>query len=337
MKTSFWSLPDGTQATIYELTDGVITAHISDFGATIHRLFVPDKAGKLADVVLGFEKPADYIASTTFFGTVVGRSCNRLKDGRFTLNGKTYQLDLNDGNNNLHCGYAFYKDRIWNVDAVSENSITLRLESPDGDQGFPGNATIKVTYTLENSALRISYEAVCDQDTVFNLTNHSYFNLAGHDQPQRAMEQMLMMPARFFTPADAESILTGEERSVEGTPFDFRTPKAIGRDINTDYDALNLQGGYDHNFEVYTNPCAVLSDPVSGRVMEVSTDCCGVQFYAGNFLEGEKGKDGVSYPYRSAVCLETQFFPNALNIPKWKQPITKAGEIYRTETTYTFK
>ena len=337
MKTSFWSLPDGTQATIYELTDGTITAHISDFGATIHRLYVPDRDGTLSDVVLGFKTPGEYIASTTFFGTVVGRSCNRLKDGRFTLNGKTYQLDLNDGNNNLHCGYAFYKDRIWTVEKVTGNSICLSLQSPDGDQGFPGNASIKVTYTLENSALKIAYEAVCDQDTVFNLTNHSYFNLAGHENTDRAMEQTLMLPARFFTPDDAESIPTGEQRPVEGTPFDFRIAKPIGRDINEDYDALNLQGGFDHNFEVWTNPCAVLRDPVSGRTMEVTTDCCGIQFYAGNFLEGEIGKDDVSYVKRSAVCLETQFFPNALNTPAWKQPVTKAGEIYHSETTYTFK
>ena len=335
MKT--WTLPSGEQATIFELTDGKITAHVSDFGATIHRLYVPGKTGELADVVLGFDTPAEYIASTTFFGTVVGRNCNRVKDGQFTLNGKTYQLDRNDGNNNLHCGHAFYKDRMWKVESISENSITLSLNSPDGDQGFPGNATIKVTYTVENSGLKMEYEGVCDQDTVFNLTNHTYFNLAGHDQPQRAMEQVLMMPARFFTPDDAESIPTGEERRVEGTPFDFRTPKAIGRDINMDYDALNLQGGYDHNFEVYGDPCAVLTDPVSGRIMEVSTDCCGVQFYAGNFLEGETGKDGVSYIKRGGICLETQFFPNALNNPAWKQPVTKAGETYRSKTVYTFK
>lgn len=331
-----WSMPDGTQATIYELTDGNITAHISDFGATIHRLFVPDKSGQLDDVVLGFKTPAEYIASTTFFGAVVGRSCNRLKDGRFTLNGRTYQLDQNDGNNNLHCGDDYYKDRIWNTEKVSQNSITLSLFSPDGDQGFPGNATVKVTYTIENSALAIEYEAVCDRDTVFNLTNHSFFNLAGHKKTDRAMAQTLMLPARFFTPSDAESIPTGERRPVEGTPMDFRTPKAIGRDINVDYDALNLQGGYDHNFEVWKNPCAVLCDPISGRTMEVTTDCCGVHFYAGSYLHGEPGKDDVSYVKRSGVCLETQFFPNALNTPGWKQPITKAGETYRSKTTYAF-
>ena len=253
MNKTFWTMPDGRQSAIYELTDGKITAHISDFGATVHRLYVPDAKGNLEDVVLGFETPAEYIASTTFFGTVVGRSCNRLKDGRFSLNGKTYQLDLNDGNNNLHCGYSFYKDRLWTVEQVTENAITLRLDSPDGDQGFPGNATVKVTYTLENAALKIAYEAVCDCDTVFNLTNHSYFNLAGHTKPEKAMSQTLMLPARFFTPDDAQSIPTGEERPVEGTPFDFRTPKPIGRDINEDYDALKAGLGGDLiNFTVWS-------------------------------------------------------------------------------------
>lgn len=329
--------PFGNNATMYILTDGKITAHITDFGATIHRLYVPDANGKLDDVMLGFEKPEDYVKSTTFFGTVVGRGANRTKCGQFMLNGKRYQLGLNDGKNNLHCGPDFYKDRLWTVEEVTDNSIRFCLESPDGDQGFPGNAVIRVTYQLENGSLHIIYDAICDQDTVFNLTNHSYFNLRGHQYPQAAMEQVLMMPARHFTPDDAENIPTGELRSVEGTPMDFRIPKPIGRDIGCDYDALKLQNGYDHNFEVWCNPCAVLSDPISGRVMEVTTDRCGVQFYSGNFLMGEKGKDGVSYCFRSGICLETQFYPDAMNKPDWEKPIFKAGEPFHSETVYSFK
>ncbi len=338
MKKEFGTLVGGRKATMYVLTGGGLTAHITDFGATIHRLYVPDSKGELADVVLGFETPDEYIASGTFFGAVVGRSCNRVKNGRFTLGDREYQLGQNDGNNNLHCGPDFYKDRLWEVAEVSQNAITLRLESPDGDQGFPGNATIEVTYALEaEGTLRISYKAISDKDTVFNLTNHSYFNLAGHDKPEKAMEQVLSMPARFFTPDDAESIPTGQCRDVAGSPMDFREPKPIGRDIGEDYDALQLQNGYDHNFEVFTNPCAILSDKESGRTMAVITDCPGVQFYSGNFLEGEKGKDGVHYPFRSGICLETQFFPNALNNPQWKQPVTKAGQWYHSETKYVFK
>ena len=332
MKQSF-----GNNATMYILTDGRITAHITDFGATIHRLYVPDASGKLDDVMLGFEKPEDYVKSNTFFGTVVGRGANRTKCGQFTLNGKQYQLGINDGKNNLHCGPDYYKNRLWMVEEVTENTIRFRLDSPDGDQGFPGNAVIRVTYRLENGALHIIYDAVCDQDTVFNLTNHSYFNLRGHQYAEAAMEQVLMMPARHFTPDDAENIPTGELRSVEGTPMDFRTPKPIGRDIGCDYDALKLQNGYDHNFEVWCNPCAVLSDPVSGRVMEVTTDRCGVQFYSGNFLKGEKGKDGATYCFRSGICLETQFYPDAMNKPDWKKPIFKAGEPFHSETVYSFK
>jgi aldose 1-epimerase len=168
------------------------------------------------------------------------------------------------------------------------------------------------------------------------MTNHSYFNLAGHDKPERSLDQLLCMPARHFTAADADSIPTGQLPQVEGTPMDFRTPKAIGRDIGEDYFALKLQNGYDHNFEVYTNPCAVLTDPVSGRTMSVETDCCGVQFYCGNFLEGDKGKDGVCYCFRGGVCLETQFYPDAVNHPEWKQPFVKAGTPYHSETKYIF-
>ena len=171
---------------------------------------------------------------------------------------------------------------------------------------------------------------------MFNLTNHSYFNLAGHDKPEKAMEQILTMPARIFTPSDAESIPTGEERSVEGTAMDFRTPKAIGRDIDRKEEPLQFQNGYDHNFEVFVNPCAILTDPESGRTMAVSTDCPGLQLYSGNFLEDEVGKDGAVYCRRSGVCLETQFYPNSVNNPQWPQPITRAGEKYCSETTFVF-
>lgn len=337
MKKEFAKLSDGRTAYMYILQGGGLEAHITDFGATLHRLFAPDAEGKMADVVLGFKTPAEYAASGTFFGTVVGRNSNRTKEGKFSLNGKTYQMGVNNGPNNLHSGPDYFKNRLWNVEQVSENAITLSLFSPDGDQGFPGNATIRATYALEEGGvLHISYDATCDQDTVFNLTNHSYFNLAGHEKPEKAMDMLLQMPARFFTVADAESIPTGENRPVDGSPMDFRTPKSIGRDIGSDYEPLRLQGGYDHNFDAGINPCAILTDSASGRTMTVVTDCPGVQFYSGNFLKGEIGKDGVSYCYRGGICLETQYFPNSLNEPNWPQPITKAGEPYHSETKYIF-
>ena len=244
-------------------------------------------------------------------------------------------MDKNDnGCNNLHSGYDFFKNRVWQVTKQEENCLKLSLHSPDGDQGFPGNADISVTYTIENDGLVMEYEGICDQDTVFNLTNHSYFNLAGHEQPQKAMDQMLSINAAFFTPADALSIPTGEIRAVSGSPMDFRSPKAIGAQINDDYDALNLQGGYDHNFILAGENCAVLV--CEDLRMEVITDCPGVQFYSGNFLEGETGKDGVSYCRRGGICLETQYWPDATHHPLWPQPITKAGEKYYSRTVYQF-
>ncbi|MBE6926480.1 MAG: galactose mutarotase [Ruminococcaceae bacterium] len=337
MKREFGRLPDGSTVHLYTLRFGGLEAQILDLGATIYRLYAPDAEGKMADVVLGFDDPADYIKSGTFFGTVVGRNSNRTKEGKFTLNGKAYQMGVNDGKNNLHSGPNYFKNRLWAVEDTSDRHIRFSLFSPDGDQGFPGNATIYVTYTLEeNSTLTVSYDGICDQDTVFNLTNHSYFNLHGHEKPEKAMDMHLCMPARFFTVADDESIPTGENRPVDGTPMDFRTEKPIGRDINEQYDALIPQKGYDHNFDAGINPCAVLTDPVSGRCMTVITDCPGLQFYSGNFLQGETGKDGVSYRYRGGICLETQYFPNALNQPSWPQPITKAGEAYHSKTKFVF-
>ena len=338
MKKTFGVRADGQEAFLYTITGGGLTAEFTDHGATLVKLFVPDKQGNIADVVLGFDHPDEYTKSGTFFGATVGRCANRIGGARFTLNGKEYKVDPNDNEvNSLHGGFDPYKNRLWKVLDHEQNMIRFYLFSPDGDQGMPGNAEISVTYSLEaDGILRIAYDAVSDKDTVFNLTNHSYFNLAGHDHPQKAMEQVLSMPARYFTPDDALNIPTGELRPVDGTPMDFRTPKAIGWDLGEDYDALRLQGGYDHNWEVFCNPCAILSDPASGRMMSVYTDCVGLQFYCGNFLEGELGKDGVSYCYRGGIALETQFYPNSVNNPQWAQPITKAGERYHSVTEYRF-
>ncbi len=338
MKEKFGILPTGEEAFLYTISCGAVRAVISDLGATVVKLFVPDKKGNISDVVLGFDDPNDYIASGTYFGAVVGRNANRVGGAKFTMNGKEYILDANDnGAHNLHSGFNPFKNRIWKVERHDADSIRMSLSSPDGDQGFPGNAVIHVTYTLDSDGcLRIAYDAISDKDTVFNMTNHAYFNLAGHEHPEKAMDMVLSMPARFFNPDDADSIPTGEKRSVEGTPFDFREPKPIGRDINENYDALNLQGGYDHNFEVFTAPCAILSHKESGRTMAVITDCKGVQFYSGNFLKGETGKDGVSYIHRGGICLETQFYPDSVNHPEWPQPFTKADERYHSETTYRF-
>ncbi len=336
MKSDFGTLPTGETASLYTVRDGGLTARISDFGATLVSLLVPDAQGNVADVVLGFDSPQGYADSACYLGATVGRNANRIKGAAFELSGKTHHLTPNENGNSLHSGPDCFHLRLWKVKKHTENTIVLTLDSPNGDQGFPGHAEISVTYTLEMGALRILYEGICDKDTVFNLTNHSYFNLAGHRNTALAMEQLLTLPGRFFNAADENSIPTGELRSVEGTPMDFRTPKAIGRDIREDYDALNLQGGFDHNWEVYCAPCAILQDPHSGRQMAVYTDCPGVQFYAGNYLRDEVGKEGVVYCKRSGICLETQFYPDAVNHPEWPQPFTKAGERYRSETEYRF-
>ena len=336
MKKNFGTLPTGEQASLYTITCGALTATVTDYGAHLVSLWVPDKDGNLADVVLGHDDANGYRTGKAFLGATVGRNANRIGGASFALNGETVQIPVNENSNNLHSGPDYYHLRMWEVVSHSETSITLRLVSPDGDQGFPGRAVMDVTYELDpNGGLHIVYEGDCDKDTVFNLTNHSYFNLAGHDKGS-AMDQLLTIPGQHFTPADAQSIPTGELRHVEGTPMDFRTPKAIGRDIEEDYECLKLQGGYDHNWEVWSNPCAILQDPASGRTMCVFTDLPGLQFYAGNFID-ETGKGGTYYGKRSGIALETQFYPDALHNPDWAQPIVKAGEHYHSETVYYFE
>ena len=336
MTKFFGTMPSGEQASLYTISCGGITASVTDCGAALMALTVPDSLGNLDDVVLGYDCAEDCLKGSAYIGATVGRNANRVKGSAFSLGGRVYPLTPNEGNNNLHSGPDVFHLRLWQVITRKEDSITFLLHSPSGDQGFPGNADISVTYCLDaRGGLHITYDAVCDQDTVFNLTNHSYFNLAGHNHPEKAMGQILTLPARFFTPADEESIPTGEMRPVSGTPMDFRTPKPIGQDMEEDYDALHLQHGYDHNFEVFCNPCAVLHDPESGRTMTVSTDCPGLQFYAGNFLS-DCGKEGVFYGKHSGVALETQFYPDALHHPDWAQPVVKAGKRYHSETVYRF-
>ena len=335
MKKPFGLLPDGRQVSLYTIRCGALEAAVTDFGATLVSLWAPDKGGNRADVVLGFDDVSGYLGCGAFLGATVGRNANRIGGAAFQLGGKTYTLAKNDGENNCHSGPDSYGYRLWDVAEHTESSLCLTLDSPDGDQGFPGNAKVSVTYTMEADGLAITYDGVCDRDTVFNMTNHAYFNMYGHENGQKALDQILSMSARTFAVADAASIPTGELRSVENTPMDFRTPKPLGRDIDADYEPLKLQAGYDHSFEVFCNPCAILSDPESGRTMSVITDCPGVQVYSANFLD-TTGKGGARYGRRSGVCLETQYHPDALNNPQWAQPVTKAGERYHSQTKFLF-
>ena len=330
MEKTFGYLADGREARLYTIENGRVKAQITSYGASLVSLFVDG-----VDVCLGCEDVRGYEKNGSFLGATVGRNANRMKGASFLLGGERVQLSANEGCNNLHSGPDSWGWRLWEVTAHTENSLTLAMHSPHGDQGFPGNAEFSVTYAIENDGLTIRYRGVSDRDTVFNVTNHSYFNLFGQDKPERAMDQELMLPAAYFCPDDAANIPTGEVRSVEGTPFDFRTFKAIGRDIGMDYEPLHLQGGYDHNFVNVQEICAVMRNPENGLTMTVTTDLPGVQVYAGNFLKNH-GKGGVYYGKRSGVALETQFFPDSVNHPEWIQPFVKAGETWESETRYAF-
>lgn len=337
MKRPFGCLPSGEQAWLYTISCGSMTAQITDYGATLVRLYVPDASGKLDDVVLGFDDCNGYRTSPTYFGATVGRNANRIGGASFAIGDRRYKLPANENGNTLHGGPESYAFRLWKVEKWEESLLEFSLHSPDGDQGYPGNADIRLVYRLEpGGVLHLTYDAISDKDTVFNLTNHSFFNLAGHHRPELAKHQTLILPARHFTPVDAQNIPTGQLCNVEGTPMDFRQEKPICQDVDAPYEALR-SGGYDHNFEVFTDPCAILHDPTSGRTMSVSTDLPGLQFYSGNYLVGDLGKDGISYCHRGGVALETQYYPNAVNNPQWKQPFVNAGERWHSETKYIFK
>ena len=311
---------------------------VTDFGATLVSLCVP-KDGKAVDVVLGYDDVGGYEDAPGYtFGATVGRSANRIGGASFELNGKTYQLAKNDGDNNLHSGLDFYHQRLWQVAETGERSITFALHSPDGDQGYPAALDIRVTYTLLADGVAIDYEAIPDGDTLINLTNHSYFNLNGHDSGDM-LGHLLQMNAAAFTPADATSIPTGEIRPVDGTPMDFRTPKPIGRHIDADYEPLVLGSGYDHNWCLNGDgfrKFATLTGDKTGLTMAVYTDLPGVQVYTSNFLTEETGKNGAVYRRRQGVCFETQHYPDAIHHANFPSPVCPANHPWRSRTEYRF-
>lgn len=330
------------EATLYtfENVNGMMM-EVSDFGATLCSLLVPDKDGNLCDVVLGYDDPSGYKGpSGTFFGATVGRNANRIAAARFTLHGKEYQLDQNNNGNNLHSGRDSYSFRMWDVKETGTNSVTFALHSPDGDQGYPGTLDVEVTYTLtDDDCVQIDYYALPKEDTVFNMTNHSYFNLNGHASGD-ILEQFVWMDADAFTPTDEQLIPTGELCPVAGTPMDFREKKPIGREINCDYEALKLGGGYDHNWCLNNRgnyaKVAELSSDLSGITMEVYTDLPGVQIYTGNYLKDEVGKQGAVYRKNQGICFETQQYPDAINQENFPSPVIEKGVAYRTRTSYKF-
>ncbi len=319
----------------------------TNFGGRIVSIMVPDKDGNMTDVCLGHDNIADYVnygAEGCNFGALIGRYGNRIAKGQFTLDGESYQLPINNGPNSLHGGgpVAFH-NRIWTAEPIDDKSIAFSTTSADGEDGYPGNIKVTVTYIVtDDNGLQISYFATTDKATVLNLTNHCYFNLSG-DGSKDCLDEVLWLDADQFTAVDADVAVTGEVLDVEGTPFDFRTPTVIGERIN---DVSNQQiangNGYDHNWILntkgdITKPFATLYDPNSGIQMDMFTDQPGVQFYAGNFLDGSfVGKQGVRYPQRSAFCFETQHYPDSPNHPEWPTTTLRPGEEYATTTLYKF-
>lgn len=348
-RSVFGKTADGKMIELYTLTNSKgIEARIMTFGGTVVSLKVPDRNGRLGDIVLGHDALEPYLLpdhkGSPYFGCIIGRYGNRIGKGRFMLDGKTYTLATNDGANHLHGGREGFDRKIWKARPVKGKdyvALELTYTSPDMEEGYPGNLKAKVTYTLtEEDELRIDYEATTDKPTICNLTNHNYYNLSCGQRD--ILDHELMIVADQYTPVDNGLIPTGQILPVEGTPMDFRTPKPIGRSINVDDEQLRFGRGYDHNWVLRKKEgelalAARLYDPTSGRVMEIYTTEPGIQFYSGNFLDGSiTGKYGVVYKHRWGLCLETQHFPDSPNKPNWPSTVLRPGQVYKSTTIHKF-
>lgn len=342
-QSEFVSEVQGKPTALYVLTNkNGVEACITNYGGRLVSLMVPDKNGKLADVVLGYDNIAQYVNTDGNYGALIGRYGNRIKDGKFTLDDAQYTLPQNNNGHCLHGGPNGYHTRMWDAKQVNDHTLELTYLSTDGEAGFPGNLNIKVTYKLtDDNAIDIKYEATTDKATIVNLTNHSYFNLSGVPGSQ-ILDQLVMINADAYTPVDETLIPLGDLPAVEGTPMDFRTPTAIGERIDNDFEQLVRGRGYDHNWVLNTNgdlnALAIKAvSKTSGIAMEVYTNEPGVQFYTGNFMEGtDKGKHGVTYPHRGAFCLETQHYPDSPNQPTFPSTVLRPGENYMSRCIYKF-
>ena len=335
---------DGKSTALYKLNNANgLEACITNYGGRLVSLMVPDRDGHLRDIVLGHQTIADYINNIDGnFGAIIGRYGNRINQGRFAIDSVDYQLPRNNFGHCLHGGPIGFHHSVWDAVQPDDSTLVLRLSSPDGEAGFPGNVDVEVTYTLTaDNALNISYRATTDKPTILNLTNHSYFNLSG-DPTKDISKEIIWFDAPAFTPIDSTFMTTGEILSVAATPFDFTQPKAIGQDINVDDEQLKNGRGYDHNMVLREGrdtsaPAAVLEDEESGIRMEVFTAEPGIQFYTGNFLDGSvAGKRGIAYPHRAAICLESQHFPDSPNKPDWPSVTVRPGEQYTSHCSYRF-
>ncbi len=341
-KRSFGITKDGKEVFLFSLENkNGVKVEVTNFGANLVNVFVPGKDGKVEDVVLGFDDVTGYEVNPSFFGSVIAPSANRIGGASYELNGETYLLKKNNGENNLHSDEELgAHKRVWDI-TENEDSVTFTLNYEDGELGFPGNKEFKVTYSLDDeNGLKIAYEASSDKDTIINPTNHSYFNLKGHKEGTIEDHKITLL-ASNYTPADEASIPYGDIVSVEGTPMDLREELVIGEKIDSDFDQLNFAVGYDHNW--VTDNCngevrkiATVKAPGDVRVMEVYTDLPGVQFYAGNFIDPQTGKDGASYAKRSGLCLETQCYPDSIHKPNFPSVVYGPTKAYKSTTIYKF-
>jgi len=344
-KQSFGKLPEGQEVDLYTLKSEKLEVQVSSYGAAIIVLRVPDRRGNWEDIVIGPQDLSSHIANhrskgPIFFGALIGRYANRIAYGKFSLDGNTYSLAKNDGENSLHGGPGGFHNVVWQSEPIA-NGVAFHYLSKDGEEGYPGNLSVTVRYTVVGADLNIEYQATTDNPTVLNLTNHAYFNMAGAGRGTVLAHQLKLFASRF-TPGDAHLIPTGEIRPVAGTPVDFRKVAAVGERIDWDDELMRLAHGYDHNFIIDGHGdglklAAEMHEPTTGRLMEVWTTEPAIQFYSGNFLDGTfKGKNGVAYGKREGFCLETQHYPDSPNHPEFPSTVLRPGESFQSETIYRF-
>ena len=345
-RSAFGRLPDGRGVDVYTLANAQgIEVRVMTYGAIITVVRTPDRVGHVEDIALGFDNLAGYLGEHPYFGALVGRYANRIAHGRFTLDGTTYHLPVNNGPNSLHGGLRGFDKVLWSAESFRDGDaagVTLRYASPDGEEGYPGKLSVRVTYTLNSrDELDVDYEATTNKPTVVNLTQHSYWNLHGEGRSD-ILDHLVEIDASDFTPVDSTLIPTGQIAPVAGTPFDFRTPVAVGSRIAGPNEQLRFGGGYDHNFvldrkEGGLTHAARVVDPVSGRTLDVSTTEPGMQFYTGNFLDGTiRGKRGHVYVHRGALVLETQHYPDSPNHPNFPSTVLRPGATFHSRTVFAF-
>jgi len=337
----FGVMPDGREVELLRLTHGALSCEIISYGGAIRSLTVPDRDGKPVDIVLGFDSLETYRKQDKYLGAIIGRYANRIGEAGFSLNGKNYPLQANDGKNHLHGGLEGFDKHVWMPVDVTEDTAVVSYFSAGGQEGYPGGLMVRVTYRLTSDALEIEYLAESSEDTLCNLTNHTYFNLSGHSSGL-VTDQLIQISAQTYTPTDAESIPTGELVPVEGTPMDLRQARPIGEAIDADFEQLRLAQGYDHNWVLdgpfgELNLAARAKSLQTGITLEAFTTMPGVQFYSGNYLDGcPPGKGGAPYAKRWGFCLETQYFPDSPHHPNFPSAVLSKGEDYRHKTVYRF-